>query len=37
VLFEMLWRGDLAAELERGLLGPATLVHARGGYAAARL
>jgi hypothetical protein len=28
VLFEMLRRGELAAELERDLLGPATLVHA---------
>ena len=34
VLFGMLWRGELAADLERGLLGPATLVHARGGCAA---
>ena len=32
VLFGMLWRGELAAELERDLLGPATLVHARGGW-----
>jgi hypothetical protein len=32
----MLWRGELAAELERDLLGPATLVHARGGCAAGR-
>ena len=33
VLFGMLWRGELAADLEHGLLGPATLVHARGGCA----
>ena len=33
VLFGMLWRGELAADLERGLLGPATLVRARGGCA----
>jgi hypothetical protein len=30
VLFGMLWRGALAADLERDLLGPATLVRARG-------
>jgi len=36
VLFEMLWRGELAAELGRDLLGPATLVHARGGCAGGR-
>ena len=36
VLFGMLWRGELAADLERGLLGPATLVHARGGGAGER-
>jgi hypothetical protein len=30
VLFGMLWRGELAADLERDLLGPVTLVHARG-------
>ena len=29
VLFGMLWRGELAADLEAGLLGAATLVHAR--------
>ena len=29
VLYGMLWRGELAADLERDLLGPATLVHAR--------
>jgi hypothetical protein len=33
VLFGMLWRGELAAGLEAGLLGPATLVRARGGWA----
>ena len=33
VLFGMLWRGELAADLEAGLLGPATLVRARGGCA----
>jgi hypothetical protein len=33
VLFGMLWRGELAAGLEAGLLGPATLVRARGGCA----
>jgi hypothetical protein len=37
VLFGMLWRGELAVELERDLLGPATLVHARGGSAGSRL
>jgi hypothetical protein len=31
VLFGMLWRGELAADLVGELLGPATLVHARGG------
>ena len=31
VLFGMLWRGELAADLERDLLGVATLVHARRG------
>jgi hypothetical protein len=36
VLFGMLWRGELAADLEAGLLGAATLVHARGGWAAGR-
>jgi hypothetical protein len=36
VLFGMLWRGELAADLERGLLGPAMLVHARGGCAGRR-
>jgi hypothetical protein len=36
VLFGMLWRGELAADLERGLLGPAMLVHARGGCAGSR-
>jgi hypothetical protein len=36
VLFEMLRRGELAAELERDLLDPATLVHARGGCAGGR-
>ena len=36
VLFGMLWRGELAADLERDLLGPATLVHARGGCAGGR-
>ena len=33
VLFGMLWRGELAADLEAGLLGAATLVHARDGGA----
>jgi hypothetical protein len=33
VLFGMLWRGELAAGLEVGLLGAATLVGARGGWA----
>jgi hypothetical protein len=33
VLFGMLWRGGLAADLEAGLLGAATLVHAREGCA----
>lgn len=36
VLFGMLWRGELAAELERDLLGPATLVRARSGRADGR-
>jgi hypothetical protein len=36
VLFGMLWRGELATDLEAGLLGPATLVHARGGCAGSR-
>jgi Transposase DDE domain group 1 len=36
VLFGMLWRGELAAELKAGLLGPATLVRARGCCAAGR-
>jgi hypothetical protein len=36
VLFGMLWRGELAADLERGLLGPAMPVHARGGCAGSR-
>jgi len=36
VLFGMLWRGELAADLEAGLLGPGMLVHARGGWAAGR-
>jgi hypothetical protein len=36
VLFGMLWRGELTAELERDLLGPAMLVHARGGCAGER-
>ena len=36
VLFGMLWRGELAADLERDLLGPVTLVHARGGGAGER-
>jgi hypothetical protein len=36
VLFGMLWRGELAADVEAGLLGAATLVGARGGCAAAR-
>ncbi len=33
VLFGMLWRGELAADLERDLLAAATLVHARGACA----
>jgi hypothetical protein len=33
VLFGMLWRGELAAGMEAGLLGPATLVSARDGCA----
>jgi hypothetical protein len=36
VLFGMLWRGELAADLEGGLLGAATLVHARRGWAGGR-
>jgi hypothetical protein len=36
VLFGMLWRGELAADLDGGLLGAATLVHAREGYAGER-
>ena len=36
VLFGMLWRGELAAELERDLLGPATAVRARSTCAAER-
>jgi len=36
VLFGMLWRGELAADLEAGLLGTATPVHARAVGAAAR-
>ena len=36
VLFGMLWRGELAADVEAGLLGAATLVHARRGGAAGR-
>jgi hypothetical protein len=36
MLFGMLWRGELAADLEAGLLGPATLVGARGCCAAGR-
>jgi hypothetical protein len=36
VLFGMLWRGELAGDLERDLLGPATLVDACDGCAAAR-
>jgi hypothetical protein len=36
VLFGMLWRGELTAELEAGLLGAATLVHARGDWAGER-
>jgi len=36
VLFGMLWRGELAADVEAGLLGAATLVHARDGGAAGR-
>ena len=36
VLFGMLWRGALTAELERDLLGPAMLVYARGGCAGGR-
>ncbi len=36
VLFGMLWRGELAADLEGGLLGAATLVHARRGGVAGR-
>jgi hypothetical protein len=36
VLFGMLWRGELAADLERDLLGAATLVHARCGWVGTR-
>jgi hypothetical protein len=36
VLFGMLWRGELAADLERDLLGPATAVHARSACARER-
>jgi len=36
VMFGMLWRGELAADLKVGLLGAATLVHARDGAAAGR-
>jgi hypothetical protein len=36
VLFGMLWRGGLTAELERDLLGPGMLVQARGGCAGGR-
>jgi hypothetical protein len=36
VLFGMLWRGELAADLEGGLLGAATLVHTRRGWAGGR-
>jgi hypothetical protein len=36
VLFGMLWRGELAADLKADLLGAATLVHARDGAAAGR-
>jgi hypothetical protein len=36
VLFGMLWRGELAADLERDLLGAATLVHARRGWVGER-
>jgi hypothetical protein len=36
VLFGMLWRGELAADLEQDLLGPSTLVHARGANAGER-
>lgn len=36
VLFGMLWRGELAADLEVGLLGPATLVHASAAGAGVR-
>ena len=32
VLFGMLWRGELTADVEAGLLGAATLVHARGDW-----
>jgi hypothetical protein len=34
VLFGMLWRSELAADLDRCRLAPATMVHARGGVAA---
>jgi hypothetical protein len=36
VLFGMLWRGELAADLEGDLLGAGTLVHAREGWAGRR-
>ena len=36
VLFGMLWRGELAADLQAGLLGVATLVHARDSGAGER-
>jgi hypothetical protein len=36
VLFGMLWRGELAADLATRRLAPATMVHARGGVAAER-
>lgn len=36
VVFGMLWRGELAADLEGDLLGAATLVHARRGGAGER-
>ena len=36
VLFGMLWRGELAADVQAGLLGVATLVHARDSGAGER-
>jgi hypothetical protein len=36
VLFGMLWRGELAADVERDLLGAATLVDARRGWSGER-